>query len=206
MLLSNFIFRVRVDELNWPNKFGGARIRSLLIDKIYSKCNFYIEQLKGLKKKFDAEVVEKLSEASEEIWSLAVACESDQNLTSPAIERISLKTLAERAVDIDVLFKVRSDQMCSVLEKLSKAPNSKSVPSPEFVSSAKVDAIFGREKDGKESLASEPTVGSILANYNIGDFNLTTGADVNVAGGDEPSSNASQATIVKDMVSISLEP
>ena len=195
-----------MDELNWPNKFDGARIRSLLIDKIYSKCNFYIEQLKGLKKKFDAEVVEKLSEASEGIWSLAVACKSDQNLTSPTIERISLKTLAERAVDIDVLFKVRSDQMCSVLEKLSKAPNSKSVPSPEFVSSANVDAIFGREKDGKEALLSEPTVGSILANYNIGDFNLTTGADVNVAAGEKPSSNASQATIVKDIVSISLEP
>jgi len=175
-----YFFRVEVSKLQWLADVNGCRIKSLLLDKIYSKCLFFIEQLKAQARKFDAEIVTPLNKLCLKTGKLLTKVENNMSehvktmIEWPTVEHLALKVLVERSIEIDLAIRLQSDKIWTALQKLSTIDLKKIEKRSDdgwSVSAEKVDKIFVEPEilPVSEKADNGKSVEGILNNFHIGD-------------------------------------
>jgi hypothetical protein len=200
-----------VESMQWPTDVDGFRVRSLLLDKIYSRSFFFVEQLKVLGEKFDSEVVERLSPICEETGRLMLLIENQNSnqfkglLESSTVEHIPLTTLMERSTEIDVALRLMSDRIWSTLKRMSTLTTPKSVNSSDTISAEKIESIFLTDIVEPKNDFSDESVQTILQSFRVGDLkNIfgkncvgTLAQNVDIAKDD---SEISASIVIREMV------
>jgi hypothetical protein len=200
-----------VESMQWPTDVDSFRVKSLLLDKIYSRSFFFVEQLKVLAKKFDSEIVERLSPICEETGRIMLLIENQNNnqfkglLESSTVEHIPLTTLIERSTEIDVALRLMSDRIWSTLKRMSTLTTPKSVNSSDSVSAEKIKTVFLTDIAEPKNDFSEESVQTILQSFRVGDLKNIFGKNcvgtlaqtVDVEKGD---SEISASIVIREMV------
>ena len=155
---------MEVGKVSWPPEIDPVRTKSQVIDKISSKCFFFVQHLKGLKKMFDSVVIEKLSDFCRDINLNDF--ENVRTFEIATVEHIPLRTLVNRMIMIDVAFKVRSDKISDALNKISMLQTgSKPVDNSLYISAEKIENVFNFE--GFNNVEHRKTISSIISDYRI---------------------------------------
>jgi hypothetical protein len=198
--------------MQWPvTDVNGFRVKSLLLDKIYSRSFFFVEQLKVLAKKFDSEIVERLSPICKETGRLMLLVENQNSnqfkglLESSTVEHIPLTTLIERSTEIDVALRLMSDKIWSALKRMSTLTTPKSLISSDSVSAEKIETVFLTDIAEPKNDFLEESVQTILQSFRVGNLkNIfgkycvgTLAQNVNIAKGD---SEISASIVIREMV------
>ncbi len=197
--------------MQWPTDVNGFQVKSLLLDKIYSRSFFFVKQLKVLAKKFDSEVVERLSPICEETGCLMLLMENQNNnqfkglLESSTVEHIPLTTLIERSTEIDVALRLMSDRIWSALKRMSTLTTPKSVNSSDTISAEKIETVFLTDIAEPKNDFSDESVQTILQSFQVGNLkNIfgencvgTLAQNVDIAKGD---SEISASIVIREMV------
>ena len=145
-----------------------------MLDKIYSKCLFWVEQIKENAEKFDTEIVGVLTKICCKCARILVMIENSDNnqaklsVESPTVEHISLRSLVERSTEIDISLRLQSDKIWSSIQMLSNANRNKTdKETSDYVTAEKIDKIFSIELDPAKD--PEQSVRTILHNFRIGE-------------------------------------
>ena len=168
--------------LQWPADVDGCRVKSLLLDKIYSKCFFLIEQLKAQAKKFDTEIVGPLNKLCLKAGKLLTKVENNMSehvqtmIECPTVEHLALKVLVERSIEIDLAIRLQSEKIWPALQKLSTfdlKKIEKRSSGEGLVSADKVDKIFVEPDifSASQKADTGKSVDGILNTFRVGDSN-----------------------------------
>jgi hypothetical protein len=168
-------FRVEVESMQWPTDVDSFRVKSLLLDKIYSRTFFFVEQLKVLANKFDSEIVERLTPICQDTGRQAILIENQNSaqfkvlLESSTVEHIPLTTLIERSTEIDVALRLMSDTIWSAVKRMSTLTTPKSLDISDTISAEKIETVFSTDTVEQKNDLDE-SVQTIVQSFRVGDL------------------------------------
>jgi len=163
-----------VESMQWPTDVDGYQVKSLLLDKIYSRSFFFVEQLKVLAKKFDSEIVERLTPICENTGRQMILIENQNSnqlkdlLESSTVEHIPITTLIERSTEIDVALRLMSDKIWSAFKQMSTLTTPKRLDSSDSVSAEKIETVFLTNIAGQKNNFSDESVQTIVQSFRVG--------------------------------------